>query len=124
MTVDKEVLMKLSKEELIQLFDTALQGQVLANDNMSKLGKLLAQAGEKIAQLESDKQTMEAELIVRDSQHAVCPAEVDVDDYVDDKGIRYIGKAVKQPNGKYVCLADVGGTLCKVECALTPRRSE
>lgn len=63
MTVDKEVLMKLSKEELIQLFDTALQGQVLANDNMSKLGKLLAQAGEKIAQLESDKVTMEAKII-------------------------------------------------------------
>jgi hypothetical protein len=68
MTIDKEVLMQLSKEELIQLFDTALQGQVMANENMGKLGKLLAQAGEKITQLESDKATMEAELIVLRAQ--------------------------------------------------------
>lgn len=41
--------------------------------------------------------------------------EVDVDGYIDDKGIRYIGLATKRPNGQWVCLADVGGALCLVE---------
>lgn len=41
--------------------------------------------------------------------------EVDVNGYLDEKGIRYIGLATKRPNGQWVCLADVEGTLCLVE---------
>ena len=44
--------------------------------------------------------------------------EIDIDNYVDARGIRYIGKAIKQNNGKYFCLADVGGMLCRVEVVI------
>jgi len=47
------------------------------------------------------------------------PQEVDVDGWIDGKGVRYLGKALRQENGKYVCLADVNGCLCRVECAIT-----
>lgn len=47
------------------------------------------------------------------------PMVVDVDGHVDPRGIRYVGKAHRQPNGKYVCLADVGGALCRVEATIT-----
>lgn len=45
--------------------------------------------------------------------------DVDVDNHVDERGIRYIGKAHLMPNGKWRCLADVGGALCLVEAKLT-----
>jgi len=45
--------------------------------------------------------------------------EIDLDGHVDAKGIRYIGKATRQMNGKYLCLANVGGALCRVEITLT-----
>jgi hypothetical protein len=48
---------------------------------------------------------------------------VSVDGLRDAKrpeGIRYMGKATRQPDGKYHCLAIVGGTLCVVEVTLTP----
>ena len=45
--------------------------------------------------------------------------EVDLDGHVDRKGIRYIGKAKRQDDGKYICLAIVGGALCRVEVTLT-----
>jgi len=41
--------------------------------------------------------------------------EVDVDGIVDGQGVRYLGTAKKQPDGAWVCLADVNGFLCKVE---------
>lgn len=46
--------------------------------------------------------------------------EVDVDGHIDEKGIRYIGKALKQPDGTWICLADIGNSLCRVEVKITP----
>jgi hypothetical protein len=43
------------------------------------------------------------------------PTEVDVDGILDEKGFEYIGKATKQPDGSWQCLANVGGALCRVE---------
>jgi hypothetical protein len=45
--------------------------------------------------------------------------EIDVDGHIDEKGIRYLGKAAKQPDGTWRCLADVGGALCLVEVRIT-----
>lgn len=47
------------------------------------------------------------------------PDEVDVDGRVDPKGVRYVGKAKRQPDGTWRALADVGGALCLVECTVT-----
>lgn len=46
------------------------------------------------------------------------PDEIDVEGHVCARGIRYLGKAAKQPDGKYICLADVGGALCRVEVSI------
>lgn len=43
------------------------------------------------------------------------PDEIDVDGRVDAKGVRFIGKAKRQPDGTWRALADVGGALCLVE---------
>jgi hypothetical protein len=51
--------------------------------------------------------------------HLPEPETVDVDGVLDRNGIRYLGTARRQPNGKYVCLADVAGALCWVEVTLT-----
>lgn len=52
-------------------------------------------------------------------EHIVSPPdEIDVDDVTDSKGVRFIGKATRQPNGEYHCLADVGGALCVVEVSV------
>ena len=64
---------------------------------------------------------------VRDRAHAVAEelyrfediTDLDVDGYVDGKGVKYLGRARKQPNGKWHCLANVGGALCKVEVKIT-----
>jgi hypothetical protein len=46
--------------------------------------------------------------------------EVNVDGIVDQKRpIKYIGKARKQNNGLWTCLADVAGALCLVEVKIT-----
>lgn len=45
--------------------------------------------------------------------------EIDVDGYVDSKGVRYLGRAVRMDDGTWRCLADVGGCLCRVECSIT-----
>lgn len=45
--------------------------------------------------------------------------EVDVDGMVDAKGVRFVGKARRQPDGTWRALADVGGALCLVECTVT-----
>ncbi len=47
-------------------------------------------------------------------------SEVDVDGYIDARGIRYLGKATRQEDGTWRCLADVDGALCLVEVTLTP----
>jgi len=48
------------------------------------------------------------------------PIELDVDEIVDKKrNIRYIGKATKQIDGKWHCLADYSGALCLVEVNIT-----
>jgi hypothetical protein len=41
--------------------------------------------------------------------------EIDLDGRIDEKGIRFFGKATRRADGKWVCLADVGGALCLVE---------
>lgn len=46
--------------------------------------------------------------------------EINLDGFTDKKGITYIGAAKRQENGKYVCLANVGGALCRVEVSITP----
>ena len=47
--------------------------------------------------------------------------EIDVDGLLDEStGIRYIGKAMKTHEGRWLCLADVGGALCRVELTLRP----
>jgi hypothetical protein len=43
------------------------------------------------------------------------PDEVDVDGRCDARGIVYLGKARRQPDGTWRCLANVGGALCLVE---------
>jgi len=48
--------------------------------------------------------------------------EIDLDGYIDEKNnVRYVGKAVRQPNGKYICLVVVGNSLCRAECTITPK---
>jgi hypothetical protein len=39
---------------------------------------------------------------------------------VDATGIRYVGKAVRAFDGRWLCLANVGGTLCRVEVTVQP----
>jgi hypothetical protein len=43
--------------------------------------------------------------------------ELDVDGIIDKRGIRYIGKATRDPKNakRWTCLADVLGALCLVE---------
>ncbi|HVJ92313.1 MAG TPA: hypothetical protein VM580_21080 [Labilithrix sp.] len=50
------------------------------------------------------------------------PDEIDLDGMIDPKsneGIRYVGKAKRMVDGSYLCLADVGGALCRVEVRIT-----
>lgn len=54
---------------------------------------------------------------------AFADGEVDVDGTYCDKGVRYLGKAKRQPDGTWQCLADVGGALCRVECRISPRKA-
>lgn len=49
------------------------------------------------------------------------PEEIKMDGVVDEeRGIHYWGIATRQENGKYRCLANVGGCLCLVELIATP----
>lgn len=47
------------------------------------------------------------------------PDELDVDGKIDAKGVVFIGKASRQPDGTWRCLANVGGALCIVEVKIT-----
>lgn len=58
---------------------------------------------------------------VRLTVEAIAPDEVDIDGVVDERQhIRYIGKAMRQPDGTYIALAAVNGSLCRVELTITP----
>ena len=47
--------------------------------------------------------------------------EIDVDGLVEEStGICYIGKATKTFGGIWLCLANVGGALCRVELTVRP----
>lgn len=47
--------------------------------------------------------------------------EIDVDGLIDETtGIRYVGKATKTFGGRWLCLANVGGLLCRVELSINP----
>ena len=47
--------------------------------------------------------------------------EIDVDGLIDESiGIQYIGKATKTFDGHWLCLANVGGALCRVEVTVKP----
>jgi len=47
--------------------------------------------------------------------------EIDVDGLIDEStGIRYIGKAMKTFEGRWLCLAQIGNALCRVEVSVTP----
>jgi len=48
-------------------------------------------------------------------------AEIDLDGVVDETtGIRYLGKATRNFDGCWVCLAAVDGALCVVEVTVRP----
>lgn len=55
------------------------------------------------------------ELFPDDESRAEIPEQIDVDGIVDQRGVCFIGKATKRPNGMWQCLANVGGALCIVE---------
>lgn len=47
--------------------------------------------------------------------------EIDVDGLFDEStGIRYIGKATKTFDDRWLCLANIGGALCRVEVTVSP----
>jgi len=47
--------------------------------------------------------------------------EIDVDGLVDEStGICYVGKAMKTFDDRWLCLANVGGALCRVELTVRP----
>lgn len=60
-------------------------------------------------------------LVVRDQSAGQPMNEINLDGFVDGHGVRYIGSATRQPDGKYICLADVGGALCRVEVTIVAR---
>jgi hypothetical protein len=50
---------------------------------------------------------------------AELPPEVDLDGVFDEAtGVEYIGKALRQPSGKYVCLAKICQSLVRVEVSI------
>ncbi len=49
----------------------------------------------------------------------ILPDEVDVDGRYDSAGVRFLGKARRQKDGSWICLADVHGALCRVEVKIT-----
>ena len=47
---------------------------------------------------------------------------INVDGMTDEgRGIQYWGKATKQPDGTWQCLANVQGALCRVEVEIVPK---
>lgn len=48
-------------------------------------------------------------------------SEIDIDGVVDETtGIRYIGKASKTLEDRWLCLAQIGRALCRVELTVHP----
>jgi hypothetical protein len=52
------------------------------------------------------------------------PSVISVDGVRDKGGIVYWGKAVRQPSGHYHCIANVFGSVCKVEVSIHARCPE
>jgi hypothetical protein len=61
---NREKLLELPKEKLVDLLLYALEAQTLSTQNQLQLVGLLGKANEKIKDLESTNQNQEAELIV------------------------------------------------------------
>lgn len=77
---------------------------------VNKAGKVLADCPTKEAS------TAAYRLLSGEALRAVPqPTFIDIDGFVDDKGIRYIGQAQRLSNGMWVALADIAGCLCRVE---------
>lgn len=60
----KEQLLGMSKEQLVELLELALDGQMAANANMVRMSALVSSTVEKMQKLEDEKATLEAELIM------------------------------------------------------------
>ena len=46
--------------------------------------------------------------------------EIDLDGHVDGRGIQYVGKAAKQADGTWKCIAIVDSALCVVKFCVRP----
>jgi hypothetical protein len=52
------------------------------------------------------------------------PAFIDLQGYVDESGVEYLGEARRVEGNLYRCLANLAGSLCLVEIKLTPKLQE
>jgi hypothetical protein len=62
--MDKEKLMEMTKEQLIELLLLAIEGQQIANKNSLELVSQMTRINADAQQLRDEKATLEAELIV------------------------------------------------------------
>jgi hypothetical protein len=60
----KETLLVMTKEELVELFLLALEATQTANQNMLEMTTLMTKVNTEAQQLRDEKATLEAELIV------------------------------------------------------------
>lgn len=60
-----------------------------------------------------------AEVLIDEACTAMIGGEIDLDGHVDRRGVEYIGKATRQPDGSWRCLALVDSALCIVEAKIT-----
>lgn len=78
--------------------------------------KMLAEAGVDSFDQDAHRNTPEGTRMMHQSFEIDALGEVDVDGMFDERRqIQYLGKARKQPDGTWRCLANVGGCLCLVE---------
>jgi hypothetical protein len=62
--MEKTALMKMTKEQLIELLELAVQATTQANQNMLTMTSMMAKVNEDAKQLRDEKATLEAELIM------------------------------------------------------------
>lgn len=62
--MDRELLLKMTKEQLIELLILAVEGQTMANKNNLTLTNLMSTMNADFAELKDKYATLEAELIV------------------------------------------------------------